>query len=314
MNTVESYLKDGIKPCLLSNIIPDYLRHCQHESLFSPQTIHKYGECLQWIIRDLGDLDVREISVAHTTLLKEKIRQRGAGESRVASMISTLKSLLRYCNNILEIQTVSPSKLVLPKRRNREVVFLTNEEVNQFLESIKLDNCAALVARGNPLNLPGLRFRALVEVLLGTGMRISEALSITSSGIDFVKREAKIIGKGNKERTVFFTPRCLQWVRYYLEQRKHENDFIFLTNRGSRMQRADVAGLFARYTKQSGLNKVITPRILRHTTATNLLFNGCPIGHIKEILGHEKLETTCKYYLGVDKRLAKEAHSSYLRY
>jgi integrase/recombinase XerD len=58
----------------------------------------------------------------------------------------------------------------------------------------------------------------------------------------------------------------------------------------------------------------VTPHILRHTAATQLLFNGCPVGHIKAILGHERLETTCRYYLGLDQRAAKEAHRKYLSY
>jgi integrase/recombinase XerD len=58
--------------------------------------------------------------------------------------------------------------------------------------------------------------------------------------------------------------------------------------------------------------KKLTPHILRHTVATNLVFNGCPIVHVKEILGHERLDTTCRYYLGVDKELAKRAHDQYL--
>ena len=64
----------------------------------------------------------------------------------------------------------------------------------------------------------------------------------------------------------------------------------------------------------SGLLKNVTPHILRHTMATTLLFNGCPIGFIKEILGHDNLETTCQYYLGVDKKAAKEAHRKYLNF
>ena len=59
------------------------------------------------------------------------------------------------------------------------------------------------------------------------------------------------------------------------------------------------------------INKSVTPHLLRHTAATQLLFNGCPVGHIKEILGHERLETTCRYYLGLDHRAAKQAHQRY---
>jgi site-specific recombinase XerD len=71
---------------------------------------------------------------------------------------------------------------------------------------------------------------------------------------------------------------------------------------------------FARYRIKAGLTKKVSSHILRHTMATTLLFNGCPIGHIKELLGHERLDTTCRYYLGLDTRAAKAAHQQFLRY
>ena len=71
---------------------------------------------------------------------------------------------------------------------------------------------------------------------------------------------------------------------------------------------------FGRFRGKAGIKKKVTAHILRHTVATTLLFNGCPIGHIKDILGHEYLMTTCKYYLGADKRAAKQAHRTYLDY
>ena len=89
---------------------------------------------------------------------------------------------------------------------------------------------------------------------------------------------------------------------------------LFITKGMQRLNRADISKTFKGYARKSGVNKKITPHILRHTTGTNLLFNGCPIGHIKEILGHERLETTCRYYLGLDRSKAKEAHGKFLNY
>jgi len=163
--------------------------------------------------------------------------------------------------------------------------------------------------------MPGLRFRALVEVLMGTAMRISEVLSLDRGQIDFKTAEAKIVGKGGKERVVFFTERALSWVTRYLEARSDENPALFVTgDELRRLKRPDVWRPFARHRQLAGLNKRVTPHLLRHTAATQLLFNGCPVGHIKEILGHERLETTCRYYLGLDHRAAKTAHGQYLTY
>ena len=145
-------------------------------------------------------------------------------------------------------------------------------------------------------------------------MRISEALSLKRSSINYETGEATIIGKGNKERTVFFSPRALGWVKEYVTWRKDARDELFVNSHGKPLILGTAIGNFRNYWKMSGMKKRVTAHILRHTVATTLLFNGCPIGHIKSILGHTNLMTTCKYYLGTDKRAAKEAHHEYLNY
>ena len=88
-----------------------------------------------------------------------------------------------------------------------------------------------------------------------------------------------------------------QWIGKYLSARIDTHPALFVTQDGrSRLSRADIWRPFALYRKRAGIAKRVTPHLLRHTAATQLLFNGCPIGHIKEILGHERLETTCRYY------------------
>ena len=320
---LETEVKQGVlnSPALeqslgprISELIPMFLKHGEFELSFSPQTVFKYGECLSFIIRDLGDLPVTKVSLAHITELKQKILTRGAGEARVSSMVFALKSFLRFCKDNLELEVLPYQKIKSPKRRRREVVYLTNEEIDQFVKSIQYKNVWVRNQKANPYRLDGLRFRTLVEVLLGTGMRISEALSLNRESINFEKKEAKIIGKGSKERTVFFNDRCLEWVKLYLSQRKDSCPQMFITQRGGVLSKGDVNKLFQRNSKKAGISKHITPHILRHTMATNLLFNGCPISHVKEILGHDRLETTCRYYLGLDKAKAKEAHSKFLNY
>jgi integrase/recombinase XerD len=146
-------------------------------------------------------------------------------------------------------------------------------------------------------------------------MRIGEVLSLNRKDINWENREAKIIGKGNKERTVFFTERSLRWLSKWLERRQDIHEAIFITRAPiARLDRNDIWRFFDRHRKLAKIQKKLTPHILRHTVATNLVFNGCPIIHVKEILGHERLDTTCKYYLGVDKALAKKAHREYLNF
>ena len=146
-------------------------------------------------------------------------------------------------------------------------------------------------------------------------MRIGEVISLNRKHINWNKKEAKIVGKGNKERRVFFTQRSLDWLRRYLEKRDDTHEAIFVTKQPTaRIKRDDVWKFFKKHRELAKIDKIITPHILRHTVATNLVFNGCPIVHVKEILGHERLDTTCKYYLGVDKEQAKKAHRQFLNF
>jgi integrase/recombinase XerD len=194
----------------------------------------------------------------------------------------------------------------------REVIYLTNKEVSKFVNAIRIYNIQDGV---RTINLHGLRFRTLIEVLLGTGMRISEALSVNISDIDFLKGEVMIIGKGNKQRTVFFTKQALWWVKKYIAIRDDNCEALFVTHpKATRLKRSDIWRYFKRYTEQAGLDKKITPHILRHTFATNMLYNGCDIFTIKELLGHHDITVTTRAYIGIDKQKIKENHLKYLNY
>jgi len=241
--------------------------------------------------------------------LKSYLIGRQLSVSRQVSILLILKRFLRYCTEELKLAVLSPEVVLVPRRPRKEVAYLTPEEIERFVDSIKL------TTSGGNAYAWGLRFRTLVEVLMGTAMRISEVLSLDRGHIDFTTAEAKIIGKGGKERVVFFSERALTWIGRYLETRTDDHPALFVTtDRLRRLIRTDVWLPFARHRALAGLSKRVTPHLLRHTAATQLLFNGCPVGHIKEILGHERLETTCRYYLGLDHRAAKTAHAKYLTY
>jgi site-specific recombinase XerD len=296
------------KQLRISELAPRFLDHARVELQFGAQTMEKYEYCLRRIECLIGDLPVGEITIDDTTRLKSMMLGRGNGVCWQIVMLSTLKQFLVFCRERIGLLTLAPDLVTIPKRPRREVVYLTPEEVERFVQAIPLTTSK------NEIHHPGLRFRALVEALLGSAMRVGELLSLNRTDIDFERKEARVIGKGNKERTVFFTDRALQWLARYMEIRTDDLPALFLSQNGTRLSRTDIWRPFHRFRRLAGLNKPVRPHLLRHTAATQLLFNGCPIGHIKEILGHERLETTCRYYLGLDRRAAKAAHQQYLVY
>jgi integrase/recombinase XerD len=294
----------------LSSLTREFLIYAEVEWRFARQSIIKYRDCLCQIVRMLGDKQISQIDQNDVLALKSDMLGRGLSISRQVNILSALKKLLQFCQKVKAISALDPSEITFPKRpRNDDVLYLDRDEIDRFVSSIKLKNADGKIF------LTGVRFRALVEVILGTAMRIGEVLALDRDQIDFKEREARIVGKGGKQRTVFFTERSLDWLQRYLDVRKDQTKALFACQNGrDRLKRADIWRSFEYYRKRAGISKPVRPHILRHTAATWLLFNGCPINHIKEILGHKYLETTCRYYLGLDHRAAKQAHRGFMIY
>lgn len=297
------------QPLSVAVLAPQFLLYATAELHFAPETIVKYRDCLRQVAREFGERPITEFGKNDLLVLKSSLLSRNLGVDRQVTILLCFKRFLRYLTEELEMPVLPAQLVTVPRRRRKEVAYLRPEEVARFVRTIKLSTA------GGHTYLPGLRFRVLVEVLLGSAMRISEVLSLDRARIDFENAEAKIVGKGRKERTAFFTDRALGWVRQYLEVRNDSHPALFVTTDGERrLKRPDIWRPFVQHRKLAGIEKRVTPHLLRHTAATQLLFNGCPVGHIKEILGHERLETTCRYYLGLDHRAAKAAHRKFLTF
>ncbi len=285
-------------------LIPKFIDYLKYEIRNSSQTIVKYEECLYWFIRDLPHLfSPADIQLDDITTLKKKMASRGCSEARINSVIFALRAFLKYCNQDLNITTINPKSFRPMKIPKRQVVFLTKEEVNQLLDNLNIND------------IRDLRMRALMELLLGTGMRITEALSLNRQDIDVVSKEMMIIGKGNKQRTIFLTDRALEWIQKYLAKRKDTHEALFVTfGTVERLARFDLSKQFRFYANRAGIRKKVTPHVLRHTAATIMLQNGCDIRYIQELLGHADIQTTAQYYLGTDKSALKEAHAKFLQF
>jgi integrase/recombinase XerD len=229
----------------------------------------------------------------------------GLGPATIGGLLSCVRKLLRYGLEVRRLSVLTPEKVRRPKVPIREVEFLTKDEVRRFLDAFPQSGFS------------GMRDRALAGVLCATGMRISEALSLDREAMDWMLGEATVIGKGRKQRRVYFNEAALEWLLRYLHMRNDDHPALFVTqNREvTRLRPAGVWRRFKRYAVRAGLSKRVYPHMLRHTMATTLLNNGCPIGHIRVLLGHAHLATTCRYYLGrIAEAEAKAAHEQYLWY
>jgi integrase/recombinase XerD len=285
-------------------LVPRFLDYSRFELRSSEATVRKQQDCLCWIQHDLPHVGVlTQLRLDDITTLKKRVFARGAREARVNSMIFALRTFLRYCRKVHRLDTLDPKDIAPVKLPKRRVVFLTPEEIRRFLAAI------------NPKTFSGARFMALTQVLLATGMRIGEALSLNRVDIDWENRQATIVGKGNKERTVFFSAESLEWLRRYLDRRVDTCEALFVTlGTPRRLKPFDLPKLFKRYRMRAGITKKLTPHILRHTMATLLRNNGCDITYIRDLLGHSDISITAEFYVGTSERLLKDAHDKYLRF
>jgi integrase/recombinase XerD len=259
-------------------LAPVFLEWARYEMRRAPSTVQRYGEALHWVIRDIGDQPVTGLHMGHLLTLRRNMETRGCREARIAAILHALRAFLKFCREVIRVPTLASHEIRVPRIPRRDVIYLTREEVQCFVDTI-----IAPETSWEDVPLTQLRFRALVEVLLGTGARISEVLSLNRSDIHRERKEAKIVGKGNKERMLFFTDRSLLWLERYLSQRWDEDEALFVTQGDPprRLRQRDrIKDTFAVYRRRAGLTKSVSPHILRHTMATTLLFNGCPIGHL----------------------------------
>ena len=294
----------------VSNTAEEYLMWLQVEKRFANSSVVSYRSRLKCFVRDVGDIEIDKFTMEHIFKLKQVLYQRENSEVFIGVCLACLKGLLKYSNTQLSIPLqINPDLITIPKRPRREVTYLSSEEIQRFRDAIDVRK------------IHGLRFRTLVETLLGTGMRISEALSLDRNSIDFTTKEAKVIGKGNKERVVFFNDDSIQWIRAYLDRRKDTHEALFATSFSlkdagvRRLRNQDSSKYFKIARNKAGINKKVTPHCLRHCFASHLAFNNCPFTEIKTLCGHERLSTTLQYYVGLtDKARAKSAHEQYLHY
>jgi len=203
-----------------------------------------------------------------------------------ARSISALKSYFNYLIFEGYIQKSPISDIESPKLEKKLPEVLTETEITKLIESYDLND-----------NF-GQRNRTIIEVLYGTGIRVSELINLKLSNIFFKENIMKITGKGNKERFVPIGNIALSEIKVYLKIRNKKNidskfsDIVFLNRYGRGLTRSMIFKIISDSYKRVGLDKKISPHTLRHSFATHLLKNGADLRTIQLILGHESITTT----------------------
>ena len=247
-------------------------------------------------ICDIDNLTIREFLGS--------LYDKNNNKSSAARKLATLRSFLKYLSAQDVIRTSPARSVASPQKELRLPDYMTIDSIEELMEMPDLNTLA------------GVRDRAILELLYGSGLRVSELVGLDLESINTNERLARVLGKGRKERIVPFGQKAaLALENYFAERpafaakkrqaRPDERDALFLNLRdGGRLTTRSVGNIVDRYMALLAKKLKAHPHTLRHTFATHLLDSGADLRAIQELLGHESLSTTQRYtHVSVDKLL-----------
>ena len=269
------------------SLIKSFSTYLRIERSLSTNTIESYSNDLN----KLSDfLTTKSISATKVRLndLKDFITSISEilSETSQSRIISAIKSFYKFLLIENLIQTDPSENLVSPKIGRKLPNVLTIEEINLIINSVESNNV-------------GIRNRAIIEIIYGCGLRVSELTNLLLSNLFLKQGYIKIVGKGNKERLSPIGSLAtdslndfLTNVRPGLKINNKFSDHVFINNRGTSLSRSMIFKMIKKYTLKANINKDISPHSLRHSFATHLVEGGANLRAVQEILGHSSITTT----------------------
>lgn len=281
----------------------DFINYCIFEKGLSNKTkesytndLKIYNEFLETIYQEHYSVNkIKEQDIED--FLKNQIEKEDK-TTTIAHKLTTIKNFHAYLLREKMVKKDVSLAIQRPKLRKSLPRTLSIEEVDLLLDI--------------PLNTPyDYRNKAMLELMYGAGLRVSELVSITVNNLDFTNSMIRLIGKGNKERIIPIGEYSMYYLNLYLEKRslllkQVNNEALFLNNHGKQMTRQGFFKILKGILKKKGLNEEISPHTLRHSFATHLLSRGADLRSIQQMLGHSDISTTKIYTHVSDEKVTKD--------
>ena len=256
-----------------------YLSHLEARNR-SKRTIRYFASILRLYLEFLGGRHVSEATTYEVDSFLAWLRRRGWSPDSLYTAAVAVKRFMDYLGLSGNLDGFE-----LPKRRRRLPRFLEPEEVE-----------ALLSAAGSE------RDRLIIRLLYTTGLRVSELVGLRKDDVDLEGRSLRVMGKGGKERLVYFPAFLVEPLRRQMESTSSQ--WLFPSRRGGHIHYTTVERIVRRAAERAGIKKKVTPHVLRHSFATRSLEEGMDIREIQELLGHANLNTT-QVYAHVSRRRLK---------
>ena len=266
-----------------------YLDYLKYNKNYSDKTILNYELDLKDYFNFLKVecLDYKDVTYSDLMPLFKHFETNKLTNKSIRRHISSIKGFYKYLVNN-EIVNSNPFIYVnLPKKEQKLPRYLTLSEMLSIFDKMEIKTNY------------DLRDRLILELMYATGVRVSEVINIKVYDIDFYNNSIKVLGKGSKERIVYYNEvvgdLLSKYMSIYDSLNKKNLEYLFLNQKGDKLTTKGISYIINQVIKKISFNKHITPHMLRHTFATHLLNNGCSVTTVQELLGHSSIGTTGIY-------------------
>lgn len=266
--------------------LKDFKSYLLFERGLSDNTVQGYMRDIR-AFYDYIDYDIKKFDLSHIDIYLSELKDDGYKVTSIRRKIVSLRQYNEFLSRTKGMKDIM-AQYELPKTEKKLPQVLSLEEIVQVIQSIDDSNPA------------GTRNKAMMLLLINTGMRISELVHLEINDINHSASNVRVIGKGNKERLVPLDQETCHYVYSYMQDErsffnKKNNLWLFQMNDGRRMSRENFYNILQKLVLDSGVREHFTPHMLRHTFATTLLENHCDLRSIQVMLGHQDISTTTIY-------------------
>ncbi len=275
----------------MEHMINDFINYLSNEKRYPDTTLTSYERDLDLYY---GFIKLKKIN--YLDINKDEIREflkyldnLNYSNSTISRILSALRHFYSYLVLDGKIDSNIFKSIRNPKRERKLPNFLQPDELETIFDSIDLDTDL------------GIRNRFIVELLYATGIRVSELTSLKVNDFDEPNKEIKVYGKGGKERIVYFGDYALKYLNKYINEARpnllngKRSDTLLVNNNGGDLTSRGVELIINKVVNEAALKHHISPHVLRHTFATDMLNEGADLKSVQELLGHSSLSTTQIY-------------------
>lgn len=272
----------------------------QNRSQHTLMAYHKdLIQFFEFAARELGEepekVTVDQVDIYIVRSFLGEMTDRGLERKSMARKLSALRAFFKFLCREGILQKNPIQRIATPKLGRKLPHFLSLEELDRL---IRIPDCATLL---------GARDQVILELLYGSGLRVSELADLNRQDIDAGSSLLRVRGKGNKERIVPLTNYALEAARQYLEMREDKQEALLLNYQGTRLSVRSIRRILDGLALEAGLSQHLHPHMLRHSFATHLLDGGADLRSVQELLGHAKLSST-QIYTHLTKERLREVY------